>query len=539
MTIPLHPHRPAASRPKPLRRLLALALAPLIVCSATAGGGLLAEVSRSQQLKSQAFEKMSAGIKAVRDGEAEKAIELLEQVARVAMNSFRAHYYLGLAYKADRQYLKATEPLGFAIDLDPTHLQAHVDLGDCWLKRGDTGEALAEYHRALEIQQGFAPAWDGLGRAAESAGDTDKAIEHFRHAIDLNPGFPDASLNLGDLYMREGRLREAVELFLQAISVRPDFAAAYNRLGVAYARQRLGNEAIAALRKASDLERGNPWHPYTIGLVELDLGYLGRALRSFESAIDIDEHYLEAYVAKARILRQMGRFEEAEFLLETAARMPSEDTALLRQIRDLREQYRRERLTLDDIAARAEEGLATLEEVRALAALRADTGDFAGAARALDAARLRAAEAAGEGAADPLTASDRFRLGYYHLRAGEHAEAAEAFSALRGEQPGSVSVLLNLGLALEGQGRARSAAQVYEDALSRRPGDPILLTALGNVMVIEGRYGDAISAYEKALASPEEFDGRVRVETILKALRVAPAPAPAPAATTSRGSGGG
>jgi tetratricopeptide (TPR) repeat protein len=498
--------------------------------AALPGGPSFAAVSRSQQLKAETFERMNKGIKAVRNGEAKAAIDLLSQVSNVALNSFRAFYYLGVAYKADRQYSKAIEPLNFALDLDPTHLQAHVELGDCYLKRGDMGEALAEYHRALSIQNGYAPAWDGLGRSAESSGDDEKAVEHFRKAIDLNPGFPDASMNLGDLYLRRGRLREAVDLFLRAIAIRPNFAAAYNRLGVGYARQQLGNEAIAALRKAAELEKGNPWHPYTIGVIEMDLGYLGRALRSFETAIRLDENYLEAYVSKAMILRRMGRFEAAEFLLEKGSEKRSEDRKLKQEIADLREEFRRQRLAMEDLNARVEAGVATVEEIRSLATLRAETGDFTGAAIALE--RTREADGL-------LSAEDQFLLGYYHLRAGSFVDAEEVFVALRGERSGSQTILLNLGLSLEGQGKTEAALQVYEDALGWRPNDPILLTALGNVMIMVGNHPAAIRAYEKALVSPEEFDGRARVETILKALRLLPARGPDEGGLDEKAAAGG
>lgn len=527
---------PGAAAPRRLRRL-ATSIVILALVLAAAPGGSIAEVSRSQQLKAETFEKMNRGIKALHDGRAKEAVELLTEVTRMALNSFRGFYYLGLAYKADRQYLKAIEPLIFALDLDPTHMQAHVDLGDCYLKRGDTGEALAEYHRALEIQQGFAPAWDGLGRAAEAAGDDETAIAHFKKAIEVNPGFPGAPLNLGDLYLRAGKLREAVDLFLEAISVRPDFAAAYNRLGVAYARQRLGNEAIAALRRASELERGNPWHPYTIGLIELDLGYLGRALRSFEAAIRLDASYLEAYVEKARILRRMGLFEDAELLLEAAADQPSEDVKLLGEIEALRADFHRQRLAIEDIQARVESGLAEPAEIRTLAGLRAETGDYAGAARALAGLQARAAEQAGDAEA-AFGAADLFTLGYYHLRAGSYAEAADVFAEVRSGQPGSAAVLLNLGLSLEGRGMAHAASLVYEEALGLAPGDVTILVALGNVLVLEGRYDEAARAFERALASPAEFGSRSRVETILKALRSMPE-APRASGTAREPGGGG
>jgi tetratricopeptide (TPR) repeat protein len=241
------------------------ALLAVVLLTLPAGAAPRAEVSRSQELRARVFKMLNDGIQAVKEGRPKDAIPLLEQASNIALNSFRAYFYLGVAYKADRQYQKAVEPLQIALELDPVNLQARVTLADCYLKRGDPAEALAEYHRALAQQGDYAPAFDGLGRAAEASGDVEKAVEHYRKAIALNPGFPDASMNLGDLLLREGRQNEAIDLFLQAIRVRPDFAAAYNRLGAAYAQQRLHNEAIAALRKAEVLEKGNPWHPVTIG----------------------------------------------------------------------------------------------------------------------------------------------------------------------------------------------------------------------------------------------------------------------------------
>src|SRR5262245_16183565 len=155
--------------PHPPHRLrVAAAAVMLLVVGAGTIGTLRAEISHSQELKSKAFQQLSEGIETYKKGDAKRAIEILLQVTNRALNSFRAFYYLGLAYKADRQYTKAIEVLSFALELDPTHLQAHVDLGDAYLKRGDTDEALVEYHRAISVQQGYAPAWDGLGQAAEA-----------------------------------------------------------------------------------------------------------------------------------------------------------------------------------------------------------------------------------------------------------------------------------------------------------------------------------------------------------------------------------
>lgn len=501
-------------RPRSQRRSWA-ALAGLLTVLLPAGS-LCADLSRSQEVKARIFARLAEGTEAYRKGDPKLAIDILGEVARVALNSFRAHYYLGLAFKADRQYSKAIESLGTALELDPTHLQARVELGDCWLKRGDVDEALAEYHRVLGIQQGYAPAWDGIGRGAEATGDDDRAAESFRRAVELNPGFPDAYLNLGDLYLRKGRLTEAVDLFVRAIAVRPDFAAAYNRLGVAYARQRLGNAAIASLRKAAELEKGNPWHPYTIGLIEMELGDVTQARRDFDAAMALDRNYIEAYVAKARLLRRLGDFDAAAGLLETALALPTEDRKLKEETERLHQQVAGEAVAHRELAARVDAGTAGREEMRGLADLRALTGDYAGAAESL---RAASGLATGADAAEPGAASELFRLGYYLLLAGSFEEAERAFERVRALRPASVAALMNLGLSLEGQGKARAAEAAYLEAGRADPKAAAPLIALGNARVLEGRYAEAASAFEEALRTAEEFPEKARVEAILRVLR--------------------
>ncbi|MBI3448886.1 MAG: tetratricopeptide repeat protein [Acidobacteria bacterium] len=501
-------------------------LVPLLLAVAAAATGLPSpavarEISHSQELKARTFSLMSDGINAYKRGEAKKAIELLSHVADVAMNSFRAHYFLGLAFKLDRQYSKAIDPITFALELDPTNMQAHVDLGDCYLRRGDSDEALAEYQRALAIQANFAPAWDGLARAAQDTGDDEKAEENFKKAIAMNPGFPDASLNLGDLYLRKNRLDEATTLFLKAIGVRPDFAAAYNRLGVAYARQRLVNEAIAALRKAAQLEQGSPWHPYTIGVIEMEFDSLSEAGRDFDAAISLDRNYLEAYAAKARLFRRLGDFDAATRLLDEALTRPSEDEKLKRDIADLRASMAAEGQALRSLTRKADDGTAVPDDLRSLARLRAEMGDYAGAAAALKAAR--AASGSADGAAD--SPADAFALGYDLLRASLYEEAEGAFRTLRERKPASVAVTIDLALALQGQGKNAAAEGVLEDAVRLAPNDTTALLALGNAYIINGRYDAAAGVLEKAIGLSTTFEGRPRAETILKMLRAHGAPA--------------
>lgn len=482
-----------------------------------------AEVSRSQELRASVFKDLTDGIQAYKEGRPKDAIPLLERAADIALNSFRAYHYLGLAYFADRQYRKALEPQEVALELDPVSLPAHVALGDCHLKLGDPGEALAEYHRALALQEDYAPALDGLARTAEASGDIEKAIEHYRRAIELNPGFPDASLNLGDLYLREGRNQEATLLFLDAIKVRPDFAAAYNRLGAAYSRQELSNEAIAALRHAAALERGNPWHPVTIGGIFLDLDNLVQAEREFDEALKMDPDYLEAYLAKAALLRRQGRLDEAVVFLDVGLSRNVEAPDVRARLRETREEYAQdnERLTALQAsvsprsdAVEGEGGVAPTDDPDALVALadlRQQLGDHAEAVRLLQQAVTQG------GASDPLLLE---RLAYNQLRAGLFERAEQTYEGLLTASPERVDILINLALARIGLSDHAGAEEALREASRLRPGDARPLAYLGNVYVLSGRRDDAIKSLDASLAlMTEQSAERPRVERLLGALR--------------------
>ncbi len=472
-----------------------------------------AEISRSQEVRAKAFKLLNDGIQAYKEGRPKDAIPLLRQASDIALSSYRAYYYLGLALKADRQYQKAIAPLQIAIELDPLNHQAHVALGDCYLQQGDPAEALAEYHRVLAAQDDYAPAWDGLGRAAEASGDIEKAVESYRRAIELNPGFPDSSINLGDLLMREGRFNEAIDLFVRAIKVRPDFAAAYNRLGAAYARQRLGNEAIAALRQAELLEKGNAWHPVTIGGIFLEMDNLVQARREFDAALMLDPDYLEGYLVKAALLRREGRLTEAIEALDAGSARPVDDERLKARLKAKKDQIQNEARLLAEARARVEADPSSPAALVTLAKLRAEQGDHAAAAELLK----KAIGLHGGDGPDPDLLG---LLAYSALRAGLHADAASAYEALSHLKPDDAATFINLGLARTGLGDYAGAEAALRDANRLLPGDARPLAYLGNVYVLEGEHDKAIESLQAAqVLSGEAGEDRQRIERLLRALQ--------------------
>jgi tetratricopeptide (TPR) repeat protein len=479
-----------------------------MACAALLAAGA-AEPARAltlREARERSAQALTQGTQLYEQGDYRRSIEFLRQAAAIHLNSFQAHFQLGVALREAREYEEAIEALGVASELNPRHLLAQVTLGDCYLKMGDVREAEARYQRALDLQPDYAAAYDGLARLRESLGRPDDAIDYYRRAIEANAGYPDAHLNLGDLYQRLGRLEEAVSLLLKAIQIRPDFAAAFNRLGVVLARQHLRQEAIAALREAERLEPRNPFHPFTLGRNYLELGSPARAREALERALALDPSFPEVYIELAKLKRREGDYPGALATLEAGLGRVGDpqDRTLLEEERG---RYENERARADRLRVDVERG-GGVEAAQALARHWAEAGDFAAAASALE-GRLNAERDTTDAVAE---------WGYYLLKAHRYAEARPVFTALSRRLVDDYGAWVNLGIAESGSGHNDGALTAYQAALRLRPQAPEAMLYLGNLYLRAGEYQRARDSYQGYLKAAGEGAGIGRVRRVLELL---------------------
>ncbi len=453
----------------------------------------------ADQVRRESFELLNAGVAAVNRGDYKEAVEHLQRCADMALNSFRAHYYLGVALNGDRRYADAVVALKIALDLDPTHLQAHVALGDAYLRQGDTDEAEADYYRALKLRPEYPQALDGIARVYEARADDNQAEQFYRRAIDSNRGYADAYTHLGDLFLRLGRLDEAVELLVEAVSIRPDFAAGLNRLALAYSRLGLHNEAVSTIQEAIDLEPKAPEHWGTLGHIQLDLGLLAGAQESFDTALGLDPGHPWALLGTAEIARRQGDYDGALADLDEALTDDRLRSSMRRRLESIRAEVSAERDRIAEIASRIENGEGTPADYRAVAAIYGS--------------RLMWEEAAQYQALSEPVDVEWERLAYYLFRAGSFREAHRIYAELAGSRP-SADLEVNAGVALARLGDDIAAYDAYERALAISPDHILALLYQGNALLRLGREDEAVLAYKAYV------DGGGKGETAERARRI-------------------
>src|SRR5439155_1184394 len=110
----------------------------------------------------------------------------------------------------DGSPLEARAAYHHALDLNPLHVTARINLGRLLHGEGKLEGAESHYREALRHEPGNALAWYNLGVLLEDRGRADQALPCYEHAVHADPGLADAHYNLALLYERSGRKQDAV-----------------------------------------------------------------------------------------------------------------------------------------------------------------------------------------------------------------------------------------------------------------------------------------------------------------------------------------
>jgi tetratricopeptide (TPR) repeat protein len=146
-----------------------------------------------------------------------------------------------------------------AARLDPSGLDAQAWYAwGCDLEDGAPGQARRAYARALELDPDHPGANLNLGRLLHEAGDPAGAEAHYRRALEARPGDATAQFNLGVVLEDQARLDEALLAYARCLRAAPGHADAH--FNAARILERLGRkaEALRHLATYRRLTRGSP-----------------------------------------------------------------------------------------------------------------------------------------------------------------------------------------------------------------------------------------------------------------------------------------
>lgn len=145
-----------------------------------------------------------------------------------------------------------------AVKRAPTEPEARLGRGLARAKVGDTNGAHTDLLRAAELAPRDAAPRLALGDLFRDRGDHPRAVRHYRMALQQQKHDPAGWVKLGNALYRLARYRKALAAFDQAIALKRDLAAAHNGRGAALLALKEVDPAVEALRRAAQLDPGDP-----------------------------------------------------------------------------------------------------------------------------------------------------------------------------------------------------------------------------------------------------------------------------------------
>ena len=223
---------------------------------------------------------------------------------------------LGDAFLNRGNFFMAYTQYGKSLEKKPENPGIIYKQGLALLQDNNPGEAVSLFQQALAMKPGFAPAFEGLGRAHFAMGNVkaaefnfqqaishdpllwrsyhhpgmihdknkeyDAAIADYTAALTLNPGAGFIHNNLGVALSAAGRKQEAVEAFNQALSTGHTVKTVFNNLGWALCDLERYDEAFQAFDRAGGMAAAYN----NTGVGFLNNGHRDKAAEYFRKAIE-------------------------------------------------------------------------------------------------------------------------------------------------------------------------------------------------------------------------------------------------------------
>ena len=186
----------------------------------------------------------------------------------------------------------AVDLLQRAVQQDPRHKLAWNNLGRAYMGLNQNEKAIAALNKQVEINPYDQFAYNNLGLAYEAELKYDEAIQQFRKQIEINPLDPVAHGALGQVFVKQKKFTEALPELEKSVSLQPQNPLLLISLGQSYIATNQTEKGMAAFEKAISLAPVPvTWNNIAYSLAEQNV-QLERADQYADAAINAVETQL-------------------------------------------------------------------------------------------------------------------------------------------------------------------------------------------------------------------------------------------------------
>lgn len=201
--------------------------------------------------------------------------------------------------------VKARRLLERALQIAPTDVSAHFQLGVLCVEQGDVANARAHLERCNQLAPDFADAYAHLSELHAKTGDLAGAERILAAGLKACPQSPGLHLMRARKLKAEGRVDEAINEFMISIRYRPNEPDAYIELGNTYISLGYEEKGVEQMRLALETDPANPaaltivtFHAIQTGDESAANEWLARVADQPRVSRDYSSNLLEAYRKK-------------------------------------------------------------------------------------------------------------------------------------------------------------------------------------------------------------------------------------------------
>jgi len=227
---------------------------------------------------------------------------------------------LAVALQAEGRLDEAATHYHRAIELQPDYAPAYNNLATALRAKGQLNQAIATYARALSMRPEYGEAHYNLANALNEAGRPREAAEHFRIALRTIRGSADVHNNLGIALMGEGKTTEAIAEFQAAVALDPQSPTSHRNLADALTAAKQYDRAIDEFRRAARLDSSGA-AAYDLGSLFLELDRTEEAILAFRASLKQAPQSAQAHNNLGIALGIQGRLDDAISHFEEALRI--------------------------------------------------------------------------------------------------------------------------------------------------------------------------------------------------------------------------
>ena len=272
------------------------------------------------------FEAYESGLNALKQGNYEMAVTFMDQIIKSDPDLPDVYYFKGEALRHLGEIAEAIRAYEGALNIDTNFAPAYLGRGQVLMER-NIDQALKDFNSALRIDPTLTGAYLELAAYYASEDLWVKLESTMQTAIDLGLTTPMLYLRLSEAQLNIGDSEAALESALEGSANDPSLLEGYLAIGRAYVA--VGINQLDESYFASAIWPLQTYLVYrpedhralaALGRAHVGLGEFETAAEILYRALEVNNMYAPAYLARAIFYTELGEYESAELDLTSARR---------------------------------------------------------------------------------------------------------------------------------------------------------------------------------------------------------------------------